>query len=229
LISPLRTPRAVQDDTQAAAASIGAAAYGDACAAFYDQIYGPVPRALSDTLIELSAGGRVLELGSATGRVALALHRAGLRDYTGVEASTAMIEMMRGKPGCAHFDIVQGDFAHCALPGGFDLIFALVSTFQLLPSAQKQAAAFAHLAAHLSRGGTLLLECFDALAVEDRDRTCLSRHRIVTGAGEHDYPVVEFHSTRETLDAPGCTSPRAGRIGSGAPLAVCFDTFRCIN
>jgi SAM-dependent methyltransferase len=178
-----------------------AAAYGDACAEFYDQLYGPVPAPLVNTLIALADGGRVLELGSATGRMAMALHAAGLQHYVGVEASTAMIEVMRRKPRCSRFDIVHGDFGRCALPGRFDLIFALVSTFQLLPSAVQQAAAFAHLARHLRPGGTLLLECFDALAVEDRDRLCRTRHRVITRAGEREYPVIEFHSTRATLDS----------------------------
>lgn len=177
------------------------AAYGDACADFYDQIYGRVPRAQLDVLIRLAAGGRTLELGSATGRVAAALCSAGVGDYIGVESSVAMIAAMRAKPACRGMDIIHGDFSGCALPGRFELVFALVSTFQLLPSAEYQAAAFVHLARHLKPGGTLLLECFDAPAAEDRDRSHVSRHRIVTRSGERDYPVVAYHSTRGTLDA----------------------------
>ena len=177
------------------------AAYGDACAEFYDDLYRGVPRAVTTSLLTLAGGGRVLELGSATGRVALALRHAGLEHYVGVEASTAMIDVMRRKPACRDFDVVHGDFARCTLPGRFDLIFALVSTFHLLPSAEQQTAAFAHLAPHLNPGGTLLLESFDPFEANDRDRRRLSRHRLITGAGERDYPVVEFLSTRGALDA----------------------------
>jgi SAM-dependent methyltransferase len=204
-LSQMRSPPAAtlarEDRYDRDTAVYSAAAYGDACAEFYDQLYGSVPAAMVTSLIVLAGDGRVLELGSATGRMALALHEAGLQHYVGVEASTAMIEVMRRKPHCSRFDIVHGDFGRCLLPGRFDLIFALVSTFQLLPSAAQQAAAFAHLARHLSPGGTLLLECFDALAVEDRDRSRQTRHRVITRAGECDYPVIEFHSTRATLDA----------------------------
>lgn len=191
--STLRSPeRAMIDDP---------AAYGDACAEFYDHLYGSVPRAVITSLLALARGGRVLELGSATGRTALALRSAGLDHYVGVEASSAMIDAMQRKPACREIDVVHGDFVHCALPGRFDLIFALVSTFQLLPTAERQAAAFAHLSAHLNPGGTLLLECFDALQPEDRDQSRQSQHRIVTSAGERDYPVAEFLSTRTNLDA----------------------------
>lgn len=58
-----------------------------------------------------------------------------------------------------------------------------------------------HLTAYLNPGGTLLLECFDALAAQDRDRLTARRHRISTSQGERDYPVVEFHSTTATLDS----------------------------
>ncbi len=177
------------------------AAYGEASADFYDQIYGPVAPAVVQTLIALAGSGQVLELGSATGRMAMALHAAGLRDYVGVEASPAMIAAMRAKPACPAMTIVHGDFSGCALPGRFDLIFALVSTFQLLPSARLQAVAFTHLAAHLQPEGVLLLECFDAIEATQRSRLQSATHRILTVTGERDYPVVAFHSTCDTLDA----------------------------
>lgn len=72
-------------------------AYGEACAQFYDQLYGPVPADLVEALVALAGSGRVLELGSATGRIAMALQSAGLKHYVGVEASMAMIETMRIK------------------------------------------------------------------------------------------------------------------------------------
>jgi SAM-dependent methyltransferase len=200
------TPNAARDD------AYDPAQYGDACAGFYDQIYGAVARNVVATLIAQAAGGRVLELGSATGRVALALQAAGLRRYVGVEASVAMIDTMRAKPGGREFDIVHGDFSECALPGRFDLIFALVSTFQLLPSARQQAAAFKHLAAYLNPGGTLLLECFDALTPSAHRRPQQHRHLIQTAQGPREYRVTEYPSTLFELDA------MARAAGLGLPM-----------
>jgi SAM-dependent methyltransferase len=188
------------------------AQYGNACAEFYDQIYGAVARNVVTTLIAQAAGGRVLELGSATGRTAFALRAAGLRRYVGVEASMTMIDTMHIKPGGREFDIVHGDFSKCALPGRFDLIFALVSTFQLLPSAQQQAAAFKHLAAHLNPGGTLLLECFDAPAPSARRRSLQHKHLIQTAQGPREYRVTEYPSTPVELDA------MAKAAGLGLPI-----------
>jgi SAM-dependent methyltransferase len=178
-----------------------AAAYGDACADFYDQIYGPVPRVVVERLHTLVGSGRSLELGSATGRVALALRKAGHLRYVGVEASQAMVDALRAKPACLELDIVLGDFAECALPGKFDLIFALVGTFHLLPSLQRQAAAFKHLAAHMMPGGTLLLECFGVSALDHIDQLQQVTHRVDTPAGARDYPVRVFLSTPSELDA----------------------------
>lgn len=177
------------------------AAYGDACAAFYDQIYGSVPRALIDTLCGLAGAGRALELGSATGRVAMALRVAGMKHYVGVEVSAAMIAAMRAKPACQDIEIIHGEFSECRLPGPFQLIFALVSTFQLLPSAARQALAFAHLARCLGPGGTLLLECFDPLDAATEEDRQPTTYQIQTAAGLRDYPVAKLNSTRSELDA----------------------------
>jgi SAM-dependent methyltransferase len=142
---------------------------------------------------------RVLELGSGTGRAALALRAAGINEYVGVESSQRMIRIMRAKPGAGEFRIVPGDFSEAPLPGRFDLIFALVSTFHLLPTAQRQRRAFAHLAGHLHAEGVLLLECYD-------DAQCGQgsfehRYLLETCQGPRSYQVSGYASTANELDA----------------------------
>ena len=57
----------------------GPATYGDRVADVYDEWYDAVdPSAECALLAELAAGGRVLELGIGTGRVALPLAAAGI-------------------------------------------------------------------------------------------------------------------------------------------------------
>lgn len=62
-----------------------AARYGDGCAEFYDEIYGAVNPNVIQVLSKLARGGRALELGIGTGRVALRLAANGV-DISGIEA-----------------------------------------------------------------------------------------------------------------------------------------------
>lgn len=144
---------------------------------------------------------RVLELGSATGRTALALRSSGITEYVGVESSLQMIRAMRAKTNGHELCVVHGDFAECHLPGRFDLIFALVNTFQLLPSAQRQAAAFKHLAQHLQTQGCLLLECYDDPAALTGQGAFDACHRLETRSGPRDYRVNGYASSTDELDA----------------------------
>jgi ubiquinone/menaquinone biosynthesis C-methylase UbiE len=67
-----------------------ASTYGEQIAEVYDQMYPNLDQAIIPTLVELSIGGRVLELGIGTGRIALPLQQAGIEVH-GIEASQAML------------------------------------------------------------------------------------------------------------------------------------------
>ena len=67
--------------------------YGDRIAAVYDEFYSSYEEETIDLLSELAAGGRVLELGIGTGRIALPLAERGL-EVVGIDASEAMIERL---------------------------------------------------------------------------------------------------------------------------------------
>ena len=88
------------------------AAYGVRLADDYDAIYGGVfdTEGAVDLLFDLAAGGRVLEFGVGTGRIALPLAERSL-DVWGVDGSAGMLERLKEKPGGEKVTTVCGDFA----------------------------------------------------------------------------------------------------------------------
>lgn len=140
-----------------------AAAYGDGCAEFYDEIYPPPSRQALQLLQHLAGGGTVLEAGVGTGRYALALAAAGLPVH-GIDSSHAMLTALRRKAGGAAVSLSHGDFSRDALPGRFRLVLCLSDTLALLPDAAAQANAIAAFAAALEPDGLLLLETAAAFA-----------------------------------------------------------------
>jgi SAM-dependent methyltransferase len=131
------------------------ASYGERIATVYDSFYPGHEEGAIDLLFELAAGGRVLELGIGTGRMALPLAERGL-EVLGIDASPAMTERLRAKPGGDRIRVVQGSFAEmpAALDGErFDLIFVVFNTFFALLTQEEQVQCFRSAAAHLTNAG----------------------------------------------------------------------------
>src|SRR5712691_2944068 len=74
-----------------------AATYGQRCADVYDDWYDGYDEAALSLLADLANGGRALELGIGTGRIALPLAARGIEVH-GIDASEAMIARLRAKP-----------------------------------------------------------------------------------------------------------------------------------
>jgi len=92
-------------------------AYGDRMAAAYDDLHSHMdPAAAVEALAELSCGGRVLELGIGTGRIALPLAARGV-DISGIDASPSMVSRLRVKPGGDTIPVAICDFAGMAVEG----------------------------------------------------------------------------------------------------------------
>ena len=150
-----------------------ATGYGDSMASVYDEyleavakgarrdVWGgtPDPAAEVAFLADLARGGRALELGIGTGRVALPLARCGVEVH-GIEVSPAMVEALRAKPGGDGIGITVGNFADARPPGTFSLAFAVFSTLFMLGSRDEQVRAFANVAAHLEPGRAFVVEVF---------------------------------------------------------------------
>jgi SAM-dependent methyltransferase len=106
----------------------GPETYGERWADAYDDL---TPRFASatdaeraaDVLARLAGEGRALELAIGTGRIALPLAARGV-EVTGIDASEAMIERLRGKPGADRIAVTVGDFADVAVDGPFRLVFS---------------------------------------------------------------------------------------------------------
>jgi SAM-dependent methyltransferase len=133
--------------------------YGDRVASVYDAMYADVDSHAIDALAALAQGGKVLELGIGTGRIALPLVEKNV-DVQGIDASTSMIERLRAKPGGDRISITIGNFAEVPVEGKFSLIYVVFNTFFMLASQEEQVRCFQNAKEHLAPGGCFVLEVF---------------------------------------------------------------------
>ena len=138
----------------------GPSTYGEHIASMYDALHVHMdPAAAVETLAELAGAGRALELGVGTGRIALPLAARGVEVH-GIDASEAMVERLRAKPGGAAIEVTIGDFADVAVEGEFDLVVAAFNMFFALLTQDDQVRCFANVAEHLAPGGAFVVEAF---------------------------------------------------------------------
>ena len=131
--------------------------YGDRIAEVYDDLYGglaspEVVDSTVDVLANLAGGGRALELGIGTGRIALPLAARGVEVH-GIDASAAMVEKMRRKPGGDRIPVTLCGFADVEVDGRFSLIYVVFNTFFALLSQEAQVRCLENVARRLSDGG----------------------------------------------------------------------------
>jgi SAM-dependent methyltransferase len=136
--------------------------FGEHVAARYDEWDAPssteaVVGPIVDFLAERAVGGRALELGVGTGRIALPLAARGI-DVCGIDLSEAMLARLRAKPGAEAVATTQGDFATTRVEGEFRLAYLLINTIMNLTTQDEQVACFANVAAHLEPGGAFVIE-----------------------------------------------------------------------
>jgi len=139
---------------------IGPSVWGDAAAEVYDDLGAVTTLELEravDVLSELAAGGRVLELGVGSGRLAIPLAERGLEVH-GIDASSAMVDRLRAAPGGERVHVHIGDFGDVAVDGRFSLVYCPARTFFMLASQEAQLRCFRNVAEHLTEEGLFLLE-----------------------------------------------------------------------
>ena len=152
----------------------GPATYGDRIAGVYDEFYaqadsGDVATAVA-FLSSLAGAGPALELGIGTGRIALPLASAGVEIH-GIDASQAMVERLRAKPGGRAIPVTIGDFADFSLDATFTLIYVPFNTFFALLTQDDQVSCFRAVARHLTPKGVFVIEAFvPDLARFDREQ-----------------------------------------------------------
>lgn len=199
--------------------------YGGRWAGIYDEHYaGLNPAAAVEFLAGWAGTGRVLELAIGTGRVALPLAARGAQ-VEGIDASAAMVERLRAKPGGESLPITIGDMADVAVDGPFQLVYVIFNTLFALLSQDRQAECFRNVARVLAPGGVFIIECFapdvasydrgqrvQALAVSEEAATIrVSLHdaaqqhvtsQVITldGNGVHLHPLTLRYSWPAELD-----------------------------
>jgi SAM-dependent methyltransferase len=131
-----------------------AARYDESAADMFDAaVVDPVV----DLLVELAGGGRALELGIGTGRIALPLAQRGVPVH-GIELSKAMAAKLRTKQAGEDIGVTIGDFATTTVDGTFSVAYLVFNTILNLTTQPAQVACFRNVAAHLEPGGCFVVE-----------------------------------------------------------------------
>ena len=138
-------------------ASFRAESNGERLAEVYDDWYSQYDETCVTTLRELAQGERALELGIGTGRVALPLHRAGVK-VDGIDISEAMLARLHAKPGAEGLSVTHGNFADVPVEGHYALIYVVFNTFLDLATQDEQIRCFENAAKHLRPTGVFLIE-----------------------------------------------------------------------
>lgn len=134
--------------------------YGDTWAPIYDDVHTHLdPTAEVEVLAQLAGTGKALELGIGTGRVAIPLAARGTTVH-GIEASQAMLDRMRAKPGGANIPVTLGDFADVAVEGEYTLVYVVFSTLYGLLTQEAQVACVRRAAARLASDGVFVVAGF---------------------------------------------------------------------
>jgi SAM-dependent methyltransferase len=184
-------------------------------------------------------GGPILELGAGTGRLTLALARAG-HDVTAVDLDPAMLDRARaataaaGPDTAARVAFVEADLLDLRLPtaGRFALAFIALNTIFLLATRERQRQALRTLAAHLAPGGVAVVDIwlpdtddlarFDGRMIFEYERQDPETGTTVTkvAAARHDPTtgVIELTSIFEE-----------GRPGEAAVRWIRRDALRLIG
>jgi SAM-dependent methyltransferase len=153
------------------------------------EMYEP---ALLDATAEFLAaearGGKALEFGIGTGRVAIPLSQRGV-DVHGVDISADMIEQLRRKPAAAAITTTVGDFAATVVPGEFSLVYVVFNSISNLLEQSEWVQTFRNAARHLTTGGRFLIE----LWVPDL-------RRFPPGAAAVPFDVSPTHLGFDTID-----------------------------
>ena len=175
----------------------------DLIAPFYDIEHAPFSEDLDmyRNFAEL-CGDSVLELACGSGRVLLPLAREGY-EVTGVDTSASMLELARRRLQAAgvasRCRLVQQDICTLHLGQKFRMAFIALGSFAHLISRKTQQQALGAVRAHLSPGGTFILDISnaDARFMED-----LSGHVLHQGTWRRDDGTMLSHfvSPASSLD-----------------------------
>lgn len=181
--------------------------YGERIAEVYDRYFSEVDEGAIDLLQELAAGGRVLELGIGTGRIALPLLKRGVQ-VTGVDASPEMIAKLRAKAGGGEIEVHEGNFVDLPMRDKFSLIFVAFNTLFSLLTQDEQLRCIRSVASHLEDSGLFLVEAFvPDLCRFDRGQTVrgmrVTEDEVHVEVSELDPAMQQISAQRVVLTSEG--------------------------
>ena len=133
--------------------------YGEHLADVYDAWFPDCDPDATSFLAEIAQGGKALELGIGTGRMALPLAARNV-EVQGIDASASMVSRLHEKPGAENINVTMGDFSKVTVDGKFQLIYVVFNTFFVLQSQEAQVRCFRNVAAHLTESGCFVIEAF---------------------------------------------------------------------
>jgi len=183
------------------AGAYDAGAYGRMVGDDYDRLYSQVPdtEATVDRLEDWARGGRVLEFGLGSGRLALPLVERGL-EVCGIEGSPEMDALLRRKPGGERIAVTIGDFAETEVDGEFALVVLALNTIFGMPTQERQVACFRNAARHLSANppGRFVVEAFVVDPSRFRDGPVVTPR--LWGSGRVELQVQAWDPATQQID-----------------------------
>jgi SAM-dependent methyltransferase len=136
--------------------------YGDGFADVYDEWYADVTD-VDATVARMRSlagpGGRVLELGVGTGRLAVPMAAAGLQ-VVGIDSSEAMLDRLTERDVTSGVTAIRGDMVDDLPDGPFDAALVAYNTIFNLLDETTQQRCFDEVAARLRPGGSFVVEAF---------------------------------------------------------------------
>ena len=126
----------------------------------------------------------------------------------GVDASAAMAERLRAKPGGESIPVTIGDMARVPASGRFRLVYLVFNTLSGLLSQARQAECFGNVARVLEPGGMFVIECFvPDLTRFDHDQRVQARSvtedPAIIEVSRHDKVQQRVTTQMITLDGQG--------------------------
>lgn len=168
------------------------ATYGNRIADVYDSLYTDLSdvQTMANMLVQLASGGRALELGIGTGRIALPVAWRGVEVH-GVDSSPAMVSRLRSKVGGASIPVTMGNLADVPVQEEFKLIFIVFNTLFALETQDLQVRCFQNVAKHLAHDGAFVVEAFVPdpgryVRGQNTSTTRIEKDKVMLEVAQHD-------------------------------------------
>lgn len=143
--------------------TLGNALYDEKLVGVYDRMY-PIDHDTDQAVAFVAAltppGGRVLELGVGTGRIAVPLAERGFRVH-GIDGSEAMLAELRERDPLGAVTTQLGDFTEEGTRRTFDTVTLVLNTFFVAITKEQQLSCLRLVRDQLAPGGRFVLEAFD--------------------------------------------------------------------